>query len=45
MKVKATLAKAISKVALKTAKASCGAASFFGPYQPKEPANIKKLLK
>lgn len=45
MKVKAKVAKAIAKVALKTAKASCGAASIFGPYQPKEPANLRKLIK
>lgn len=45
MKVKATIAKVIAKTALKTAKASCGAASFFGPYQPKEPANLRKLVK
>lgn len=45
MKIKTVIAKAISKVALKTAKAACGSASYFGTYQPQEPTNIKKLLK
>ncbi len=45
MKVKAKVAKTIAKVALKSAKTAHGAASFFGPYQPKEPANLKKMLK
>lgn len=45
MKVKTTVAKAIAKVTLKTAKVSCGSASYFGTYQPKEPANLRKLIK
>lgn len=45
MKVKALLAKAIAKLAIKNAKIACGAASCFGPYQPKEPANLKDLIK
>lgn len=45
MKFKATIAKTIAKLALKSAKTACGAASFFGPYQPKEPANLKNVVK
>ncbi len=45
MKVKAVIAQAIAKAALKTAKASCGAASYFGTYQPKEPVDLRKLVK
>lgn len=45
MKVKEMVAKAIAKVALKSAKAACGAASYYGPYQPKEPANLKDIVK
>ncbi len=45
MNVKKAIANIIAKVALKTAKAACGTASYFGVYQPKEPANIKELLK
>ncbi len=45
MKVNEMIAKTIAKLALKSAKAACGAASFFGPYQPKEPANLKDIIK
>ena len=45
MKVKAIIAKTIAKLAIKSAKAACGAASCYGPYQPKEPANLKDILK
>ncbi len=45
MKFKATVAKAIAKLALKSAKTACGAASYYGPYQPKEPANLKNIVK
>lgn len=45
MKVREMVAKAIAKLALKSAKAACGAASCFGPYQPKEPANLKNIIK
>lgn len=45
MNVKKVVANVIAKLALKSAKAACGAASFYGPYQPKEPANLKELLK
>ena len=45
MNVKKAIANIIAKTVLKTVNASCGAASYYGVYQPKEPANIKKLLK
>lgn len=45
MKFNEIVAKAIAKIALNSAKTACGAASFFGAYQPKEPVNLKKLLK
>lgn len=45
MKVKTTVAKAIAKLALKSAKTACGAASYYGPYQPKEPANLRNIVK
>ncbi len=45
MKVKAMIAKIIAKLALKSAKTACYAASFFCSYQPKEPANLKNVIK
>ncbi len=45
MKAKTIIAKAIAKLALKSAKAAGGTASYFGPYQPKEPASLKKIVK
>ena len=45
MKVREMVAKAIAKLALKSAKAAYGAASCFGPYQPKEPTNLKNIFK
>lgn len=45
MSAKKKIANVIAKLALKSAKAACGAASSYGPYQPKEPANLKKILK
>lgn len=45
MKVKAAAAKAMAKLALKSAKTAHGAASWFGTYQPKEPANLKNIVK
>lgn len=39
------IAKIISSLALKAAKSAAGAASDWNVYQPKEPANLKKLLK
>lgn len=35
----------IKKIAGKMADISCGAASFWGVYQPKEPASVKKRRK
>ena len=45
MKFKAVIAKAIAKIALKSAKVACGSASCYGVYQPKEPENLKDLVK
>lgn len=45
MNAKKFIANTIAKLALKSAKAACGAASTYGPYQPKEPAGLKNLLK
>lgn len=42
--LKKTVAKAIASISLKMAKISCGAASKFGMYQPKEPAALKKMM-
>lgn len=39
------IAKLVANVALKAAKSAAGAASDWGTYQPKEPTNLKKLLK
>lgn len=44
MKAKGIIAKALAAIALKSAKAACGAASCFGSYQPKEPATLKKMM-
>lgn len=43
--VKATVLKNVAKAVLGTAKAACGAASFWECYQPKEPAALKKMMK
>lgn len=45
MTVKEKVAKVLAGVSLKMAKASCGAASQFGLFQPKEPAALKKMMK
>ncbi len=45
MKFHETLAKAIEKVSMSMAKKACGAASFYGWHQPKEPKALEKLLK
>lgn len=45
MKFKAMVAKSIAKLALKSAKTACGAASYYGPFQPKEPANLRNIVK
>lgn len=44
MKIKEKVAKVIAGISLKMAKASCGAASIYGIYQPKEPAALKKMM-
>ncbi len=45
MKAKEIAAKVLAAIALKSAKAACGAASCFGIYQPKEPAALKEMMK
>ncbi|MBP3855213.1 MAG: cyclic lactone autoinducer peptide [Ruminiclostridium sp.] len=45
MKANKIIADFISKIALKSAKIACGAASCYGIYQPKEPADIKERIK
>lgn len=45
MKLKETVAKAIAKASMSMAKKSCGAASCYFTYQPKEPAALKKIAK
>jgi len=45
MKAKEKLAAAIAKISLAAAKKACGAASFYGVYQPKEPKCLDKLVK
>jgi len=45
MGFKKILADFIAKTALKSAKVACGAASCYGVYQPKEPANIQNRIK
>lgn len=45
MKAKQKIADVIAKIALKSAKTACGAASYYGVFQPKEPANIKERIK
>lgn len=44
-KITNTLLTAVAKVGKKTAVKTCGAASFFYCYQPKEPAALKKIAK
>lgn len=43
--LKATVLRATAKTVLETAKKSCGAASQWDMYQPKEPEALKKLRK
>lgn len=45
VKVGEIVAKIIAKVALKSAKAAYATAACFAPYQPKEPANLKNIIK
>lgn len=45
MNVKKAVANIIAKTALKNARVACGTASHYGPYQPKEPSNIKERIK
>lgn len=44
MKIKEKVAKAIAGISLKMVKVSCGAASQFGIFQPKEPEALKKMM-
>ncbi|MBQ8790865.1 MAG: cyclic lactone autoinducer peptide [Ruminiclostridium sp.] len=43
--LKKSIAKTIARVSMSMAKKACGTASYYGTYQPKEPANLKKLCK
>jgi cyclic lactone autoinducer peptide len=36
---------AVAKIGMKTAVKACGAASYFGTYQPKEPEALKLMKK
>ena len=45
MQIKKKISNAVAKISLAMAKKSCGAASSYGSYQPKEPANLKKVCK
>jgi cyclic lactone autoinducer peptide len=45
LKVGEIIAKIITKVALMSAKAAYATAACFAPYQPKEPANLKDIIK
>lgn len=44
-KIEKTLLNAVAKAGKKVAVKTCGAASFFYCYQPKEPAALKKMAK
>lgn len=45
MQMKRKISDTVAKISLAMAKKSCGAASSYGTYQPKEPANLKKVCK
>lgn len=45
MKLKKTVAKAITKASMAMAKKACGAASCYCTYQPKEPKALQKMTK
>lgn len=44
MKIKKLISDVVVKVSLAMAKKCCGAASSYGTYQPKEPANLKEFF-
>lgn len=44
-KTKNTLKRAVEAVAVKSAKVACGTASLYFFGQPKEPKNLKQILK
>ncbi len=44
-KIEKALLNAVAKAGKKTAVKTCGAASYFYCYQPKEPAALKKIVK
>lgn len=44
MKFKKAMAEMLEKAAKTAAKNAAGSASWWGAHQPKEPANLKKLL-
>lgn len=45
MAFKKIVADTVAKASLSVAKKACGAASFYGLHQPKEPAALKKVAK
>lgn len=45
MKVKRLMAQKVANAALSLAKKACGSASYYGTYQAKEPAYLKKICK
>ncbi len=45
MKLKKTTADIVAKIAKTAAKSACGSASWWTIHQPKEPNNLKKLLR
>lgn len=44
-KIEKALLNAVAKAGKKAAVRTCGAASYFYCYQPKEPASLKKIAK
>jgi len=42
---KKTILKAVASIGKKSAKIGCNSASVFGYHQPKQPVDIKKMLK
>lgn len=45
MKAKYLMAQKVANAALALAKKACGSASYYGTYQAKEPAYLKKICK
>ncbi|MEG0615206.1 MAG: cyclic lactone autoinducer peptide [Oscillospiraceae bacterium] len=45
MKFKKAVATALANISLAMAKKSCGVASMYGAYQPKQPTKLEELAK